>query len=111
LTFFFANYGPNTTTFVLPSLVYSPECRSTFNGLSAAAGKLGALTGASLFEPAANRLGDATVMMLCALIAGVSLIITKAFVPQSVGRRHADDQPHQHEPLSTAQSPVRNTIV
>jgi MFS transporter, PHS family, inorganic phosphate transporter len=85
LTFFFANYGPNTTTFVIPSLVYSPACRSTFNGLSAAAGKLGALAGASLFEPAAHRYGDATVMLICAGIAGVSLTITKLFVPQTLG--------------------------
>jgi MFS transporter, PHS family, inorganic phosphate transporter len=81
LTFFFANYGPNTTTFVLPSIVFAPECRSTFNGLSAAAGKLGAFAGASLFEPAADRLGNASVMLLCAFIAVLALVITKYFVP------------------------------
>lgn len=81
LTFFFANYGPNTTTFVLPSLVYSPECRSTFNGLSAAAGKLGALTGASLFEPVSDRIGDASVMLICALVAVMALVMTMFFVP------------------------------
>eukprot|EP00578_Thalassiosira_sp_NH16_P031354 CAMPEP_0181080080 /NCGR_PEP_ID=MMETSP1071-20121207/2377_1 /TAXON_ID=35127 /ORGANISM="Thalassiosira sp., Strain NH16" /LENGTH=455 /DNA_ID=CAMNT_0023161535 /DNA_START=101 /DNA_END=1465 /DNA_ORIENTATION=+ len=53
-TFFFANYGPNTTTFLLPSVTYSEDCRSTLNGISAAAGKLGALMGASLFAPAAD---------------------------------------------------------
>ena len=26
-TFFFANYGPNSTTFVLPSMTFSPKCR------------------------------------------------------------------------------------
>jgi MFS transporter, PHS family, inorganic phosphate transporter len=83
LTFFFANYGPNTTTFVLPSIVFAPECRSTFNGLSAAAGKLGAFTGASLFKPAADRLGNAAVMLLCAFISVVALVITKYFVPSS----------------------------
>ena len=35
-TFFFANYGPNTTTFLLPSVTYSEDCRSTLNGISAA---------------------------------------------------------------------------
>jgi MFS transporter, PHS family, inorganic phosphate transporter len=68
--------------------VFSPECRSTFNGLSAAAGKLGALTGASLFEPAANRLGDSSVMLLCAAIALLALIITKLFVPASLYHGH-----------------------
>lgn len=44
-SFFFANYGPNTTTFIQPSVTYSKSCRSTLNGVSAAAGKLGALVG------------------------------------------------------------------
>ena len=57
LTFFFANYGPNTTTFVFPSLIYSRECRSTLNGISAAAGKLGALVGATFLRQLRRRLG------------------------------------------------------
>lgn len=81
-TFFFANYGPNTTTFCLPSLVYSPECRTTLNGLSAAAGKLGAWTGATLFSPAADALGNATVLILCSLISIVAFFMTVFFVPR-----------------------------
>jgi len=72
--------SPNTTTFVMPSLVYSVECRSTFNGISAAAGKLGALTGATLFSPAADSLGDAFVMIICSGIAIVAFFMTKFFV-------------------------------
>jgi PHS family inorganic phosphate transporter-like MFS transporter len=82
LTFLFANYGPNTTTFCLPSLVYSPKCRTTLNGVSAAAGKLGAWTGASLFAPAADALGDATVMILCSLISVIAFFMTILFVPR-----------------------------
>lgn len=79
-TFFFANYGPNTTTFLLPSLVYSEECRSTLNGLSAAAGKVGALTGAMVFAPAADGWGDSNVMIICGATALVALLVTKVFV-------------------------------
>jgi PHS family inorganic phosphate transporter-like MFS transporter len=75
-----ANYGPNTSTFILPSIVYSPECRSTLNGLSAAAGKLGALVGATLFEPAAESFGDAAVMLICSGIAVAAFVMTKSFV-------------------------------
>ena len=81
LTFFFANYGPNTTTFILPSLLYSPECRSTLNGMSAASGKLGALVGATFFEPAATRFGDAHIMMICSSVAAVAFLLTYCFVP------------------------------
>lgn len=80
LTFFFANYGPNTTTFILPSLVYSAECRSTFNGLSAACGKLGALVGASLFAPLDKRYKEEFVMAMCAVVALVALLMTALFV-------------------------------
>lgn len=90
-TFFFANFGPNTTTFILPSLVFSPECRTTLNGISAAAGKLGALTGATLFEPTAARFGDANVMLICAGIALLSVVMTWFFVqtrPSNTMDRH-----------------------
>ena len=80
-TFFFANYGPNTTTFILPSLMYSPQCRSTWNGISAASGKIGALVGATLFEPAADEWGDDSVMLVCSGLAIVAFIITYCFVP------------------------------
>eukprot|EP00978_Attheya_sp_CCMP212_P016399 scaffold42966_cov56-Attheya_sp.AAC.2 len=77
LTFYFANYGPNTTTFMLPSVTYSPSCRSTLNGISAAAGKAGALLGASMFEPAATNFGDDKVMLMCATVSILGLIMTR----------------------------------
>lgn len=89
-TFFFANYGPNTTTFVFPSLVYSPDCRSTLNGISAAAGKLGALSGSILFEPAARDLGDDKVMLICAAVSVIAFATTSCFVA-------VPSSPHHHE--------------
>jgi PHS family inorganic phosphate transporter-like MFS transporter len=100
MTFFFANYGPNTTTFILPSLVYSPECRSTWNGISAASGKLGALLGATLFAPTADAWGDGAVMVICSAIAVVALVITWFFVP-----KEDDNDPQQrHQPLQQEQN-------
>jgi PHS family inorganic phosphate transporter-like MFS transporter len=40
---FFQNFGPNTTTFIVPGEVFPTRYRSTAHGLSAAAGKLGAV--------------------------------------------------------------------
>ena len=79
-TFFFANYGPNTTTFALPSLVYSPECRSTLNGISAAFGKAGALLGATMFEPVSQKLGDDKAMLICAGVSVLAFAMTRFFV-------------------------------
>ncbi|KAK3403969.1 hypothetical protein EUGRSUZ_K00323 [Eucalyptus grandis] len=46
LTFFFANFGPNSTTFVLPAELFPTRVRSTCHAMSAAAGKAGALVAA-----------------------------------------------------------------
>ncbi|CAL5416454.1 unnamed protein product [Camellia sinensis] len=46
LTFFFANFGPNATTFVVPAEIFPARLRSTCHGISAAAGKAGAIVGA-----------------------------------------------------------------
>jgi len=40
-TFFFSNFGPNTTTFILPSETFPTEIRARCAGISAAAGKFG----------------------------------------------------------------------
>ncbi|GLJ22736.1 hypothetical protein SUGI_0428370 [Cryptomeria japonica] len=49
LTFFFANFGPNTTTFLVPAELFPARLRSTCHGISAAAGKAGAIIGAVRF--------------------------------------------------------------
>lgn len=40
---FFQNFGPNSTTFVLPGELFPTRYRSTAHGISAASGKLGAV--------------------------------------------------------------------
>jgi PHS family inorganic phosphate transporter-like MFS transporter len=40
---FFQNFGPNTTTFIVPGEVFPTRYRSTAHGISAASGKLGAV--------------------------------------------------------------------
>ncbi|KAF5805693.1 putative ABC-type phosphate transporter [Helianthus annuus] len=46
LTFFFANFGPNSTTFVLPAELFPTRVRSTCHAISAASGKAGAMVSA-----------------------------------------------------------------
>ncbi|KAG5732022.1 Inorganic phosphate transporter PHO84 [Termitomyces sp. T112] len=42
-TNFFQNFGPNTTTFIVPGEAFPTRYRSTAHGISAASGKLGAI--------------------------------------------------------------------
>ena len=45
LSYFFVEFGPNTTTFVLPSEVFPVSVRTTGHGIAAGVGKLGAFVG------------------------------------------------------------------
>jgi PHS family inorganic phosphate transporter-like MFS transporter len=85
-TFFFANFGPNATTFLLPSMTFTHTCRSTLNGVSAASGKLGAFLGAILFEPVSHASGNDSVMLICSGIAMVGWLFTVVGVEANVGR-------------------------
>ncbi|XP_020595315.1 probable inorganic phosphate transporter 1-7, partial [Phalaenopsis equestris] len=55
LTFFFANFGPNCTTFIVPAEIFPARLRSTCHGISAAAGKGGAIVGSFGFLYAAQE--------------------------------------------------------
>ncbi|KAE8663262.1 Inorganic phosphate transporter 1-11 [Hibiscus syriacus] len=50
LTFFFANFGPNSTTFVLPAELFPIRVRSTCHTLNAASGKANAMIGAFVVQ-------------------------------------------------------------
>ncbi|CAL4948348.1 unnamed protein product [Urochloa decumbens] len=51
VAFFFANAGPNTTTFVAPAELFPARLRCTCHGIAAAAGRAGAVLGAFGFFP------------------------------------------------------------
>jgi len=47
---FFQNFGPNTTTFIVPGEAFPTRYRSTAHGISAASGKLGAVVAQVAFQ-------------------------------------------------------------
>jgi MFS transporter, PHS family, inorganic phosphate transporter len=54
---FFHNFGPNTTTFIVPGEVFPTRYRSTAYGISAASGKVGAIIAQALLGPLRNKGG------------------------------------------------------
>ncbi|KAF7335163.1 Phosphate transporter [Mycena sanguinolenta] len=54
LTNFFQNFGPNTTTFVIPGEIFPTRYRATGHGLSAASGKFGAIVAQVGFSQLVN---------------------------------------------------------
>lgn len=64
--FFFANFGPNATTFIYPSEVFPTQWRATGHGVSAAFGKAGAILGAFGFLYASQpKRGEVTYAYPC----------------------------------------------
>ena len=82
LTFFFTNFGPNTTTFIIPSEIFPASISTTCHGISAALGKAGAVLGVYAFPSILPLVGVYGVMLICAGIASLGLLCTLAFVPK-----------------------------
>ena len=57
------------TTFVLPAETFPKEIRSTYNGICAACGKLGAVVGVFGFGPLSRITSFPIVMSICAVIS------------------------------------------
>jgi len=57
VSYFFTEFGPNMTTFVMPSEIYPVDMRATGHGISAGVGKLGAFIGVFLFPVLNSSLG------------------------------------------------------
>jgi len=86
LTYFFSNFGPNSTTFILPSESFPYEVRTSLNGFCAAMGKLGATVGAAAFKPVSNSAGPETAFWLCTGCAGVGILVTSLCIEDRRGR-------------------------
>uniref|UniRef100_A0ACD5ZUB0 Uncharacterized protein n=1 Tax=Avena sativa TaxID=4498 RepID=A0ACD5ZUB0_AVESA len=99
LTFFSANLGPNTTTFILPAELFPARLRSTCHGISAAAGKAGALVGTVGFLWASQArdkgevqagyepgIGMMNALIILGAICLIGLAVTYLFTPETMGR-------------------------
>ncbi|PQQ11224.1 putative inorganic phosphate transporter 1-9 [Prunus yedoensis var. nudiflora] len=91
LTFFFANFGPNTTTFIVPTELFPARFRSTCHGISGATGKVGAIIGAVGFGWASHGQTEhpKAIKILLVILGGVCLLglaVTYFFTPETNGR-------------------------
>lgn len=84
LTFLFSNFGPNTTTFVIPIETYPTLIRATCHGASAAAGKLGAVAGVVAFAPCEQAFGLRAVLGFCGVVCLGGAAVTFCFTREPV---------------------------
>lgn len=76
VSFFFVNFGPNTTTFLIPSEIYPTSIRARAHGISAAVGKLGACMGAFCFPFLLGEFSAFTTMGFMSIIAFLGIFAT-----------------------------------
>lgn len=75
------NSGVGLGTYYLPTVLYPVEIRGTFNGLSAAAGKIGAVVGTFMYTPLNEAYGISSVLWVQAALSFLGAIICTFFLP------------------------------
>ena len=90
LTFFFGNFGPNTTTFVYPSEVFPTSFRTTGHGIAAASGKAGAVIAVFLFPTLLVVFGLSWFFGLLALVGFAGFLVTVILLPETSQRSLED---------------------
>ena len=89
VSYFFAEFGPNTTTFVLPAELYPVSMRATGHGISAGMAKVGAFIGVFVFPFFQSSLGlrGTLIVTACVSVAGALLTLV---LPEPSGRSLED---------------------
>ncbi len=91
ISYFFTEFGPNTTTFIYPAELFPLQVRTTGHGISAAAGKLGAFAGAFLFPVfLASSLGIRGAEVIAAVVSLAGAALTIFLLPEPKGRSLED---------------------
>jgi PHS family inorganic phosphate transporter-like MFS transporter len=85
ISYFFTEFGPNMTTFVMPSELYPVTMRATGHGISAGIGKFGAFVGVFLFPVLQTGLGLRGTLLLTAGVSVAGLLLTLV-LPEPAGR-------------------------
>jgi PHS family inorganic phosphate transporter-like MFS transporter len=85
VSYFFSEFGPNVTTFVLPGELFPTAVRATGHGLSAGIGKLGAFIGVFLFPVLQDSLGLRGTLLLTAGVSALGALLTLV-LPEPAGR-------------------------
>jgi MFS transporter, PHS family, inorganic phosphate transporter len=108
ISYFFAEFGPNVTTFVLPGELFPTRLRATGHGISAGVGKLGAFIGVFLFPVLQHALGLRGTLLLTAGISALGALLTLV-LPEPAGRT-LEDISGEADVIAEAEQATRDAI-
>ncbi|KAJ1270192.1 hypothetical protein BS78_06G035600 [Paspalum vaginatum] len=108
LTFFFANFGPNSTTFILPTEIFPTRLRSTCHGISGAGGKIGAVIGVLWFLHFRKSIQSSLFLLAGCNLFGVMFTLA---LPECKGMSLEDitGEIDDDEELSLGSDPIHGT--
>ncbi len=84
VSYFFTEFGPNMTTFVIPSEVFPVAMRATGHGIAAGIGKAGAFIGVFLFPLLQTSLGLRGTLLLTGAVSVLGFALTRV-LPEPAG--------------------------
>ncbi len=85
LSYFFTEFGPNVTTFVIPTEVFSVSGRATGHGIAAGIGKFGAFIGVFTFPLLTAQFGLNGTLLVSSGFALLGAMITH-ILPETSGK-------------------------
>jgi PHS family inorganic phosphate transporter-like MFS transporter len=104
LSYFFVEFGPNMTTFVLPSEVFPVSMRTTGHGIAAGIGKLGAFVGVFLVPQLQKHYGLRGMLAIAGVAAILGFALTSV-LPEPA-RRNLEEFSNDFDAPQISQAPV-----
>ncbi len=108
ISYFFVEFGPNITTFVLPGELFPTRLRATGHGISAGVGKLGAFIGVFLFPVLQHALGLRATLLLTAGMSALGALLTLV-LPEPAGRT-LEEISGEADVIAEAERAIRDAV-
>jgi PHS family inorganic phosphate transporter-like MFS transporter len=86
ISYFFTEFGPNSTTFVYPAEIFPVLGRTTGHGIASSAGKLGGFIGVFLFPIFMHKGGLALAEAAAAVVSLLGILVTLTTLPETKGK-------------------------
>ncbi len=86
LSYFFSEFGPNVTTFVLAAELFPVNLRTTGHGISSGVAKFGAFLGVLFLNGILAKLGFGGGMLLSASMSVIGLLLTALLIKEPAGK-------------------------